>query len=719
MRNTVVGGTQLGPVIQTDAVHGGIHLHAPPAPPPVPRELMPVPASFTDRTADIESLTAQVGGLPDQAVRVVAITGPGGIGKSVLATRFLHLLADEYSCGQLYADLRGHTPASAAPADPHEVLSRFLRVLLPQARPGSADEVGALWRSATAARGHRISILLDNAHNTEQIRGLLPGGSGHLVVVTSRNSLPGLAAFGAVRHRLKPFDTTAARQFLTHGLGTQRVDRDPDGTARLIDSAAGSPMALALAITRLADNPGLSLTPGAAPALDPPSLPSVPPGGVRQESAVTHALDHAYRSLPADSPARLVHRRMAASFALDIDPHMTAAVCNLTVAEAGTALGELHARRLIEPVTDNSARGPVYRHHDLARRHALALTEPPASGENTDVLRRGLDFLLATATAAERTLTPYHRRLNRTYRHQPAEPLVFPDDPAALAWLTAHSHHLLPAMRAATAHQLHESAWQLAHAFWPLLRATHDIVLWAESHRIGIDAARHCGDRIAEIELLMTWGVGLRAAHRFDEATATFRTVAGLAREAADRRAESQSLHERGATALHDDRPAEAEKLLLLAHAQRTALAESSTTDNDRDHFLRGTALTEICLGQARTALGRHTEAVSDLTRARAALLTLHDPLDAARALVLLARAHASIGDLDTAQVYGRQAVDECDAADSVRWSAHSRELLGHTALGLHDPERARTLYRQAHALYKTASNRDAERVDRHLQRLS
>lgn len=101
-------------------------------------------------------------------------------------------MADRFPDGQLYVNLRGFDPNGPA-TEPAEAVAGFLDALDVPADGMPADlpaRVG-LYRSLLA--GRRMLVLMDNARNAEQVRPLLYGAPGCLVLVTSRNRMAGLA----------------------------------------------------------------------------------------------------------------------------------------------------------------------------------------------------------------------------------------------------------------------------------------------------------------------------------------------------------------------------------------------------------------------------------------------------------------------------------------------------------------------------------------------
>jgi tetratricopeptide (TPR) repeat protein len=562
-----------------------------------------------------------------------------------------------------------------------------------------------------------VCVLLDNAADADQIRALLPGGPGHLVVITNRAIVAALARDGAVHHHLGPLDSAAALDYLTLCLGEHRVTREHQAAVQLANLCAGLPMALALVVTELASHPERALAHTVA-TFGEPRRPRTRPARNRLEAAVPSALDHAYENLPRTTPVARVYRILGRLFVLDFDSALTAAVCELTTSAAEEALRTLHAARLIEQAPgDDNARGPVYRFHDAARAHAAGrATQDETPGEGDEALRRALDFLLAATTQAEYRLTDTHRRLARTYKYRPAEPLLFASDAAAMAWLEAQRDNLRAAILTANAAGIFSVVWQLAHALWPLLRASHDYVLWFESHRLGLAAARRCGDGTAVLELLNTWAVGLRGAGRFEEAANDFAEVLRLARAAEDQRAEPQALHELGSVYLEMDRLEESERYLTQARELRRTLRDTSEDELDQRTFRRAVAITEVCLGQVHLKVDRVAEAIGTLDSAHATLVSLKDRFDAGRALAWLGFAYSLWGDPATAEGYGRQAVDEFDATNSLRWRARSRELLGLSLRAAGQLDDAIAEFTESARIYSIVSRRDEERVRRRLR---
>jgi DNA-binding SARP family transcriptional activator len=208
-------------------------------PPPTPRELPPHVAGFTGRDDALKALDEL---LPhrDEAtgpVVISTITGTAGVGKTALAIHWAHRVADRFPDGQLYLNLRGY--ATEVPLRPIEALSTMLRSLgmPPDQIPVDEAEASARYRSVLADR--RVLIVLDNAGTVDQVRPLLPGSSGCLALVTSRDRLAGLVARDGAR-RLT-LDVLPADE--AHTLGSERVRAEPEATAQLATACARPPRA--------------------------------------------------------------------------------------------------------------------------------------------------------------------------------------------------------------------------------------------------------------------------------------------------------------------------------------------------------------------------------------------------------------------------------------------------------------------------------------------
>ncbi|MFE6688756.1 tetratricopeptide repeat protein [Streptomyces sp. NPDC057743] len=702
--NTIGGSAQLtGPTLQSREVHGGVHFHqvtmsSAESRLPVPRQLLPSPSHFTGRESDIAALDGlltekrQVG-----TPFVVVVSGSAGVGKTALASRWLGGLSEAgaFPDGQLYVDLRGHSPD--APARPGEVLGQFLRAYGIDRIPAALAEQAALWRSVTA--GLRVAVMLDNALSAAQVRPLLTGAAGGVVVVTSRRRLTSLGVDGAAFHQLGLLEGPSAVELLARRIGMQRVDRERAEAQEVAALCAGLPLALCLAAARLAARPQQSLAAMAGTlGADGGALTALRAEG---ERAVRTVLDESYRALPPD--AARAYRCLGLAPVVMFDKTVAASACGLQLGEISPLLDELIENNLVDDLPADRIDGAErFRMHDLVRAHAketAAGTDSP--DDQQAVVRRIVDLYLARATAAEALLTPSHHRLRRRYAFPPDPPPAFADETAALGWLDSERSNLMAMVRIAAERNWHLAAWQLVDAMFPLFLRLRPYDLWIEAHEIGLAAARRDGNRDGESRMLTSGGVGLRNAGRPDTAVDWFGQALEGARKSGDRRAEAQALHGLGQSHLLAGRLENAASYFTLALALREEIGHH-----------RGAALTRLSLGDLALAAGRPADAIEPLTRAREQLLAQNDPYDAARALALLGRAHAQTpDDRDRATHLLDQALAEFTATGSVHWQARVWEFLGQTAEERGDALRARDCYEHSLALYEPVSESDAGRL--------
>lgn len=364
--------------------------------PPVPRQLPPDVPLFVGRNEQLESLD---GLLAAGATTAVAAVGGGpGVGKTSLVVHWAHRVRDHFPDGQLYVPLRRCGP-DGPELDPAEAAAGVLEAFgVPEARipAGRAARFG-LYRSVLA--GRRVLIVLDDAQDAAQVRPLLPGVPGCLVVVTGRTRLVGLvAAEGARPVTLDPLSAREAREFLAGRLGAARVAAEPEAADRLGALCARLPLALAIVAARAATCPQFPLGALVEEVRDVDGVLDALDGG-DPEIDLRAAFARSYRSLTPRA-ARL-YRLLGLHPGPEVTPSLAAGLLGEAERRVRPLLAELGRAHLVT----EEAPGRYHR-HDLLRAHALELT----LAQDTEEDRRAACHRLLDRPphSAQRAAWPFH-----------------------------------------------------------------------------------------------------------------------------------------------------------------------------------------------------------------------------------------------------------------------------------------------------------------------
>lgn len=187
--HNIMSGEVSGPVVQAGAIHE-IHFHegSDGYARDIPAQLPHIPRSFVGRAAQLEELTRWRQDAGRQSPLLV-LTGTSGVGKTTLASQWLHEVCADFPDGQLFVDLGR---SASEPVVPSEALEWFLLALGVAAKqiPTEPSQREAMYRTATARR--RLVVVLDDAVSAAQVRPLIPAGEQCMTVVTSRFRLSGL-----------------------------------------------------------------------------------------------------------------------------------------------------------------------------------------------------------------------------------------------------------------------------------------------------------------------------------------------------------------------------------------------------------------------------------------------------------------------------------------------------------------------------------------------
>ncbi|MFA1548269.1 tetratricopeptide repeat protein [Actinomadura chokoriensis] len=665
-------GRIAGSSVQAGSIAGGVHITAPGANPvPVPAQL-PSPGLFAGRHGELRRLAALAEG-PGPVVLV----GPGGVGKTTLALRWLHEIKDRYE-GQLFIDLHGFS--GSEPLPPDEPLERFLRALgaAPANIPAGADEQSALFRSMTT--GRRLVVMLDNAISAAQVRPLLPGVGGSLVVITSRHRLTGLVVDGARFLDVDPLGEPGALELLEHLIGAERIGAERDHARSLVALCGTLPLAVCASGARLAARRRWPIARAVAELDDEARRLSALRTG-EGDISVSAVFNTSYQAL--DEAQATAYRLLGVHPGPD-----------LCVAAAAALIGtdEENAAKLLDGLVDASllleGPGDRYGFHDLVRLHArdTSLGQVPASDREAAFARLA-GWYLTKAVAADRTLMPGRWHLGERYAAPPDD--LFASRPAALEWLEQERPNLAAVALKAHKTGLHAVTWQLAEAMWPLFVQRKHYPSWLRMYELGLAAAESCGDPRAQARMLEGLGIVHANLQDFGASADHYDTALALERQAGHRLGEASALEGLGVAALATGAPSRAVELFAQARDVHVDLGRP-----------RGVALMDRHTGEALSAAGRHTEAEETLTGALETFTRLDEPYHRARTLTCLGQARLRAGRPDEAAAALHESREVAREMDAPHVEAGALRELARVAEHRGDPAAERLFLEQALALY-------------------
>jgi tetratricopeptide (TPR) repeat protein len=574
-----------------------------------PRQLPASIADFTGREDNIEEIKQLLSGeQSDFAVRIVCISGKGGVGKSSLAIRAAHELSGTFPDGVLFGNLQN--PGEGDPTT--ELLARFLRALgvTGPSMPEGLYERAQLYRSKVA--GKRLLVVLDDVANEDQALPLLPGDPTCAVITTSRMRLGGL--FGAHWVDVDEFDSDGAMDLLIKIIGPARVRAEQESATKLVQLCGGLPLALRIVGARLASRPHWQIAALVRRLLDEANgLDEFTYRGL----GLRFNIDQTYRGL--DHDAQRLFRLFTVVRTADFPEWVAAALLDMDPLDSVEVLESLVDVRLLDTIEYPGER-IRYRFHSLIRIYAneqLLENEPEA--ERTGALTRVLGAWLALAEDTHRKeyggdYTILH---GDAPRWRPRGWVAATENP--MDWWVAERGSLLAAVRQAASAGMDELCWDLALTLVTFFEARGHFDDWRETAQLGLAVCESAGNRTGVAAMLYSLG----------------------------------TMH------MYQKRLPEAESLFQSA----TKMFEVDQNTHGLALVQRNLALVDGLAGRSRAMLAKYREALEMMRE-------VGDRMGEAHILRSVANYWAQEGDLDTARTMLEDALTICQEVECLRGEA-------------------------------------------------
>ncbi|HEY6312655.1 MAG TPA: tetratricopeptide repeat protein [Streptosporangiaceae bacterium] len=609
----------------------------------VPQQLPAAVSHFAGRAEELAALTRLLDSSDAKASRAVvisAIGGTAGVGKTALAVHWAHQVADLFPDGQLYANLRGYDP-SGAPTAPADAARRFLSALgVPDDRiPSDPESLESLYRSSLA--GRRMLIVLDNARDAAQVRPLLPGKPGCLVLVTSRNQLAGLvAAEGAHLLTLDLLSRPDAHELVARRLDRTRVRDEPEAVSELIELCARLPLAVSIAVARAAAHPAFPLARlvtelrDASGRLD--ALDTGDPG-----SSVRAVFSWSYQNL--SRIAARVFGTLSVHPGPDISIPAAASLTGLPREQARHTMGELTGSHLLAEHSHGR-----FTFHDLLRAYASDQARTcDTDADRRAALHRMLDHYLHTGRTISGLLDPTRDMVRMAVPLPGVLPEAPEDYQQAWAWAETEYPVLLGAIAQAAATQFESYAWQILHALEPYFFRRG---LWHEFNtalRIGLDAALCIGEIAGQAHMHRALGRGYALLGSFDEGQPHLRQAVAGFRKLGNRTDEARAHIDMGLAlrveGRYGDALSQARKALRLYRAAGHPGGQAGALNN---------------IGLYHAYLGNYQEALACCQKALTGFSELGNRHGVAHVLDSLGYAYYFLGQSTQAITFYQQSLD-------------------------------------------------------------
>jgi tetratricopeptide (TPR) repeat protein len=670
-----------------------------------PRQLPADVSAFINRGTELRALTrlisVKAGGTarrsPGGPAAVVVITGSAGVGKTALALHWAHRVHDKFPEGELYANLRGYD--DGPPVSAEVVLDRFLRDLgiSAEAIPADLDGRTALYRSLIA--GRHILIVLDNVSGIGQVRPLIPGSPGPLLVITSRNQLPGLAIRdGAQRIRLDIFqesDAVALLRRVTRTGGRRDVTDDLTELAQL---CARLPLALRVAAEHAVSRPTMRLAELIADLRDDSMLwDALSVGEGPHGEAVRTVFAWSYRDLSAEVA------RMFRVLSLHRGPDVS-----LTAAAAAAAVPSRTARRALDILVGafliETVRSGRYQLHDLLRAYALDQARGADSeADRRETVDRILRWYIVTASRACLMLAPGDSFPVEVRSVAGPDPVAFETTAAAFDWFDTERPNLVANAQSALESGLPRRAWELAMVLSPIHANYFTFDDWSVLSEVAVTAAQEIGDQEALASALNNRGTFLFRRRLLEDAKAAHSSALSIQQEIGDQRGILQSLNALGLIGLRTRELSDA-----AAYFADTADRARGISDAHWEGMAR------MNLAEAQLESGNAASALEIATPLPQFFADLREPAYRGNALWLVSWARRLLGDQAAALTAIDAALQIAENAGNRMWEAHWLTQAARVHLAMGDTEEAMRCCRMAASLERQIGDpsREATALD-------